>query len=536
MSKHPLPEQFVEIRKHQADAREEIDELFKSGKQVVIVDAPTGSGKSLLGELARRDDYTRLDGCREGDPSPHKTLYLCGTKGLQDQFATDFDYGKVIKGRANYPTQHEPMATGDDCLGQECWMCDSLGQCPYRVARSRALNSELAIANYAYLLGEANTSGNFSRRSFAIADECDMLEGELLRHVEFYLSARRLERLGIDPPKKAVRKPTLVAWLGETFIPTATAYARRLDPLDLRAGRERRALEKQVEEAGVVAAELEKDIEAKNDGDEGGVWVRDYPSNGVLSLKPVIVKRYGMRKLFRHADRWLLMSATVISAQDMMDSLGCGLEWGQVQVPMTFGVENRPVHVTPMGSMARKSYDETLPKVIRAVERICERHRGERVLVHTHTYKLARELMERCYLDSRPVFTYSSSHERDDVFKRYAKSPGGVLFAPSMDRGYDFAGDLARVVVIAKVPYGYLGDAQIGARLRLPGGQTWYTVQTVRSIVQMTGRGVRSASDHAEAYILDSDFLKTYRGGDRLLYPEWWRSAVNMGFPVKELL
>ena len=534
MSKHPLPEKFVEIRPHQQQALDEINELFDAGKDVVVVDAPTGSGKSLLGELVRRDDFVR-----NGEIGMHRTAYLCGTKGLQDQFAADFPYGNVIKGRANYPTQHgdEVFVTCDDCLGAECHYCDSTAECPYVRAKSRAVTGELIIANYSYLLREANSKGDMSGNQLAIADECDLLEGEMLRFSEFYVSARRLERLGLDAPKKGVHKPTLARWLEEELAEAARVYAKKLDPYDVRGRREIKQLNALVADCKRVAAELDKDVAAKDIDEESGKWVRDYPGrDDVLSLKPVVVKRYGLRQLFRHAERWLMMSATVISADEMMDSLGAaGLDYGVVSVPMMFDVERRKVFVTPLGSMSRKMYNDTLPKIVRAVERICERHPGERVLVHTHTYKLARELSSMCRLAGRPVFTYSSGGERDDAFKRYARAEGSVMFAPSMDRGYDFHGDLARVIVIAKVPYPYLGDRQINARMRLPGGQNWYTVQTVRSIVQMTGRGVRSAEDHAVSYVLDQDFLKTFREG-RSLFPRWWSDAVDMTFPVRELL
>lgn len=539
MNLAPLPEHFSDIRPHQQQAREEIAELYAQGCEVVVVDAPTGSGKSLLGELARRDDWARCGGVREWDvETHHRAMYLCGTKGLQDQFAREFPYGRVIKGRANYPTQHgdNDLVTCDDCLGRECLWCDGADTCPYVMARTDAQTSDLTIANYAYLLGEANTSQRFSRNAFAIADECDLLEGELMRRVEFYVSNWRLERLGIAAPKKAVRKPTIVGWLRDQLDPAARKYITRLDPRDVRGAREIKALKNLCVDAGRLAQELEKDIAAKVDSEEDGIWVRDYPYNGGFAMKPVVVKRFGERMLWRHADRWLLMSATVVSAQEMVDSLGCGREWGLVTVPMTFPVGNRPVHMVPMGSMSRKHYDDTLPKIVRAVERLCERHKGEKVLVHTHTYKLAKELSAMCRLDGRPVFTYAQGRERDDAFARYAATDNAVMFAPSMDRGYDFAGDLARVVVIAKAPFPYLGDKQVSARMRMPGGQTWYTVQTVRSVVQMTGRGVRGKDDWCVSYVLDADVMKTLQGGDKYLYPQWWREAVNYGFPVRELL
>lgn len=532
-SQFELPEHLRDIRPHQVAAREEIAEMFDSGKDIVVVDAPTGTGKSLLSELARRDEAEKL-----GD-GIHKTVYLCGTKGLQDQYAADFTYGNVIKGRKNYPTEFgEGMVTADDCMGKACMYCESQGTCPYTTAKKRAVRGELAIANYAYMLGEANSAqGQMGGRHFAIGDECDLIEGELMRNAEFYVSGRRLDGLGVTAPKKGARKPTLVNWFDEEFLPYVAKRAKRLNPRDLREGREQRGLMKLMEEGARVKRELEKDILQKIEGETDGMWIRDYPRDGsALSLKPVIVKRYGITKLFKHAEKWLLMSASVISADEMLDSLGAsGLDYGVVTVPMAFPVENRPIHITPMGAMNFKEQAGTIPAMITAIEKIVEMNVGKRVLIHTHTYKLAEEFSKRCSLPGRPVFVYGSSMERDDVFRRYAAAEGSVMFAPSMDRGYDFAGDLARVVIICKVPFPYLGDAQTSARMHMEGGQSWYTCQTVRTIVQMTGRGVRSAEDTCESFILDKDFLKVWRQ-DRSLFPRWWQEAVNMRYDVRGLM
>ena len=60
-------------------------------------------------------------------------------------------------------------------------------------------------------------------------------------------------------------------------------------------------------------------------------------------------------------------------------------------------------------------------------------------------------------------------------------------------------------------------------------------MQTIRDIVQMTGRGVRSADDWAITYVLDSQFTKNV-WRNKFLFPEWWREAVNLGADVRWLM
>ena len=107
-----LPEGVVSIRSGQQAACDEIVRQFNNGSKVVMLDAPTGSGKTLIGEMVRqslRDDH--------GMPGV-RGLYLCSTLDLQTQFARDFPDAKILRGRSNYATYDGakfPELTTADC-------------------------------------------------------------------------------------------------------------------------------------------------------------------------------------------------------------------------------------------------------------------------------------------------------------------------------------------------------------------------------------------------------------------------------------
>lgn len=202
-----------------------------------------------------------------------------------------------------------------------------------------------------------------------------------------------------------------------------------------------------------------------------------------------------------------------------------------IRVPMTFPVDNRRVWVTPVADMANKHKAESHPKMAVAVERLVNKHRDERILIHTVSYDLAsvivRHLLVTLGGDKNRVMTYKGAQERDRIIEKYRATPRAVLVAPSLDRGVDFKGDDCRVVIVAKVPFPNLGDAQVKARMYSRGGQLWYSVLTVRSLVQMTGRGVRSADDYCTTYILDSQFVSNVWRKSRALVPQWWADALD---------
>jgi ATP-dependent DNA helicase DinG len=206
--------------------------------------------------------------------------------------------------------------------------------------------------------------------------------------------------------------------------------------------------------------------------------------------------------------------------------------WSCVRVPMSFPVEGRRVWATPIASMTHKNKAQAYPLMAQGVRGLLAHHADERVLIHTVSYDLAGHLMKSLLSTLGParkrLMTYRDARDRDAVIERYRRTEGAVLVAPSLERGVDFKGDDCRVVVVCKVPYPNLGDKQVGARFHSKGGRTWYSVQTVRSLVQMTGRGTRSEDDFSTSYVLDKQFVENVWRKSKQLLPTWWADAVDM--------
>ena len=228
------------------------------------------------------------------------------------------------------------------------------------------------------------------------------------------------------------------------------------------------------------------------------------------------------------------MSATIISPEQMAYDLGLDDdEWEVVEIPSSFPKERRPVVVRAETSVTRKTEESAFPILVRQLGEIMDEHPDERILVHSNSYKLTRELFfegRHHSQDARSrLYTYLNAQERDKALNNYLNNPRGVLVAPSFERGVDLHGDDCRVIVIAKVPFPYLGDKQVAARLHGTGrsGQIWYAVETVRTIVQMTGRGMRSKDDFCLSYVLDREFLRVHWDHQKL-FPQWWREALVM--------
>jgi Rad3-related DNA helicase len=183
-------------------------------------------------------------------------------------------------------------------------------------------------------------------------------------------------------------------------------------------------------------------------------------------------------------------------------------------------------------------WDERARAMAWSVKQLCDLHPEDRILVHTVSYRLAAAIMEPLTAGfehlRRPVYTYTNAMGRDTAIADYRNNPRAVLVAPSLERGVDFKDEDCRVQIIAKVPYPNIGDKMVSKRMNGPGGRNWYTTETVRSIVQMTGRGVRTETDHATSYILDAGFVRLWRESRRL-FPAWWAEALRTDYPIHKL-
>jgi ATP-dependent DNA helicase DinG len=549
----PLPAWVQQIRPSQAQAVEEVLSAYERGCRLVVLDAPTGAGKTLIAELVRRGlDPAAGD---DGDPDdedeggvedlgvPLDALYICSGLALQDQFARDFPYARVVKGKGNYiPTdayKSLEAVTCADCDAKRvdgrfvCSWCEEVNDCPYRVAKREAVNGDLACVNTAYALREWSAAGALAGRGLVIADECDTLESQLLGYCQFRLSEARLKALGLQAPKKGTHQTTIKRWMADELLSRVREQLtkeRGVGGLWGQDVNQKRKVKRLVE----LATEITTTLDRMEDGE----WVRADEANrrGIytsLTLKPVMVAEHGAENLWLHGNRWLCMSATVISADQMVAELGVPPDWAWelVQVPMRFPVENRRVCYAGVGRLTKKTKDEVMPKVTNAVVQLVKNHPGERVLVHSVSYHLTGEIKSAL---GRTVISYQKATEREAAVALFRRTEGAVLVAPSLERGVDLADDACRVQIVAKIPFPYLGDKQVSARVNAPGGEVWYKVETIRSLVQMTGRGVRSADDWCVTYVLDASLRDLLEGRGARFFPKWWRDAVDWRFNRRE--
>jgi len=507
-----IPGKYSRWRPHQREAVELILRQWQSNGKYIALDAPTGSGKSLTAIAA-----AKLAGL--------KTVYCVVTKQLQEQIASDFPDAIVIWGRENYPCLRftNTELTAGDCTHRKYSPCPKVNQCTYKSQKHRALAADLAVVNYSFFLNEANYVGGFSGWPVLVFDEADRAEGELMKFVSLTLTRQQLERCQIEPPEY---KTKLDAWL-KWAEPTLSKVGGELNRLE--AG-----LEPYLEVEKEPPVELMREliryqrlhsklkmfttcVDAR--------WVSELDDPEKWQFKPTFVRSFG-HMLAEHGQRILAMSATMLSARDWAYNLGIEDEVTFHRVPSTFPRENRPVIHLPTADFSLKSANgEALMLMVRMVDGLLDKHKAQKGIIHAVSYKIAKYLLEHSRHQDR-LISHSEAGTRAEALRRLIESEMPlVLVSPSFGRGVDLFGDRARFQICVKIPFPDLGDKQTAKR-RWSGkaGERWYLLETVRAIVQMAGRIVRSADDWGVTYILDERWPRFYHQMERD-FPLWFREA-----------
>jgi ATP-dependent DNA helicase DinG len=521
-----LPEKFKSFRPYQVET---IERITQSEKKVILCQAPTGSGKTVLMAALARYVKTHV-------------LYTCYTKQLQLQVVDDFPYAVELKGRANYPCLKFSNLTANECTvkkgntnpelcrvcryedcaardkSYEVKECHCKDNCPYLQQKSRAILAELAVLNTPFFLNEANFAGSFSGWPWVILDEGDLSENSLMSFIEVTISKATIRRLRLQPPKKTV-EADWIKWCQEFAIPTIDNRIKELGKPDsdpFSSIKEMKDMERLNQKLKWLTNE-----DLRN-------WVF-IPSDFNWTWKPVFISRYSARRLWDHGERFLVMSATIISPQQFAQNLGLkenDVEF--IELPSTFPRERRPIYFMPSANMTHKNKNQSWPQIVKAMDKIIAGHPNEKGLVHTVSYPLARYIFESSKHQAR--LCQHDTENRTSALESFKVSPEPlVMVSPSMERGVDLPNGLCSFIIILKVPYPNLGDIQVSRRLySASDGPLWYAVQAIRSIVQATGRGMRSPTDHCECYILDGNFGRLFAEYHDL-FPSWWREAIVGG-------
>lgn len=515
---------YDEPREEQQKAIEFALDAYNQGKRFVIVEAGTGVGKSAIGLTIAK---TMAD----------SAYFITTQKILQHQYMDDFEtHGMLsLKSSSNFRCQYYK---GKDCSqslrelkvskdGKFKSTCG--GGCVYKVAKRKFIDGRLGITNFAYFLAETNYSQQLEPRDLLIVDEAHNIETQVSSFVEVAVTENFATKvLKLKLPDNLNTMKRVVDWIKSVYYPklcrVRSHMEQQIEKFSLKSKmQEFITLAKRFELIDKHECKVSRFLKEYNKEN----WVMNINQTSVrgdtrFEFKPIDIAPFTEEYLFKSGKKVLMMSATIINKDAFCEVVGIPKDQcAFITMPSPFPIENRPIFVSPIGSMSMRNIDTSLPKLAEAVKAILDEHKNDKGIIHCHSYKVAKYLKQN--IRSRRLLTHDTNNRDQVLYTHMNESRPTVLLSPSMTEGVDLKGDASKFQILCKVPYPYLGDKLVKKRMHK--WKWWYPLQTIKVIIQSVGRSIRTKDDQAVTYILDGDWDRFY-GKNKDLFPQDFRNSI----------
>ena len=493
-----------EFREGQKEALTQIGNAIQSGYRYIVIEAPTGSGKSMLAMTLAR--YYK---------SAH---IITGQHILQDQYQAEFSSVEgvfVIKGRGGYSCQ----VTGMSCAKGLCKLSSdySCGEaCPYRKALHQAVQSPITIHNFDSYYYQREIHPD---RPMVIFDEAHNIEGKCLNFLSLTISNRLIPQ--IDIPDLDHDVVAYQQYINKDVLPKLETRISQISSMLQQSPELLTTYEK--------LTALQSKIGYFNKVVAADSWVSDYKKEDdgetVITFRPVYVGEFASKMFFPKNDysTYIFLSGTFLNKQIFCENVGLDPnETKYIELPSVFPPENRPIFVRQLGSLNYRDINKTLPVVVQSIQQILSKFPTKKGIIHTHSEYIASYIQRTCH---NPRLTFRRDFITvNDMLAVHQGKPGSFIVASGLREGLDLKEDLSRVQIIVKMPYLDLGDQRVQRRKAL--NPSWYSYMTALNFIQMIGRSVRSKTDKAITYVLDESFLKFMKYARRYI-PNYVREAIR---------
>lgn len=508
-------------RKQQEEAILTIEKAFNKGKKFVIGCLPTGSGKSHIGytvglsskkmksdliSLIKNYDIYKKN--KDGDyihekdfleEKPSSSFILTITKSLQEQYLDLFNNIPILKGKNNYRCDVDLNFTAENApcifskkLKQKCF--DSC-RCPYYESRNMSLASQAPVLNYRVFF---NLPDFLKRKEIYICDEASGLEDELVSKYSLTLPYLFLEHEKIKFKKLLNESEnTCLFWLQDIKIQVDDIYDSLVDILNSYDPTHRDYM-KEVNRLSKIS-KIKHSIESTIENWESCSFLLEKKDRDGVVFCPYNIKPIA-KKIFDNADKVLMMSATISNHEVYAKSLGIE-EYEYFEAKSSFDPKKSPIFCSKRHKLSYKNMEKDLPPVIKIALSICDRHKNEKGVIHTHTNYITDKIKDAVKEDERFLFKNEVTNN-ESLLELHKKSENPtILVSPSLDTGISLDDELGRFQIIIKSPYLPLGSKRI--KKMFEKNPKLYSMKMLDKLIQMSGRCTRSMDDYSVTYILD---------------------------------
>lgn len=542
-----LPPKFEHYWPGQNDV---IANVAASDKRFTLLSMPTGSGKSLI--------YMSIAKLLNA-----RTLVLTGTKGLQQQLMTDFEAVGLydVRGQGNYdciavhPGQelekYGPSVRVDKgpChIGVECSLKER--SCTYYSSVREARRSKFVITNFAYWMTNARYSepdvlGKFD---LLIIDEAHTIPDALAHFCAVTLDraeVRSLLNMALPPIDDA--QDTWVDWAKMALMECRRRITDQVRQIHGLRGKEWRQANDRLFQLNNLIRGLEQ-LSMAHD------WLRSHPSSpdvwmpgagtdwvaestaSGIQFSPVWAHAYAEQYLFRDTPRVVLTSATLQpSVQRYLGIDPSKSEFREFQ--SRFDPKRRPLIWVPTAKVDRNMLEGDTRVWVNRMDAIIAKRLDRKGIIHTRSYDRMNQIVQRSRFKHMMIVhgsgQYAKFSARDAITQYKESKVPCILVSPSLQEGYDFPGSECRYQIIAKVPFVDTRSKVLQARSKSDKGYFMYL--TALALIQQAGRGMRSASDWCETFIVDDNISWAWPAMRNML-PRWFKAAYRKHIGIPEAM
>ncbi len=523
---------FKQARNNQLELISEILEAFETGYKYVILEAGTGTGKSVIAATLAQ--------------ILQPAYILTMTKQLQRQYADEFGYNQV-KGRNNFlcldsgsivscdqgtcqstrsfdeftcpfgiqieNNKQKDVKKDSDGFYNVPFTFKSGQKCPYWNQKANAIKSPVSLLNYDYAYLELNYIKHFQKRDLMVMDEAHNLENKIMGKLELNIYNNQLQNdINQSIPREMRTYTDLKDWVA--FL---EAIYDSYNEININTLTKQKA--DRIEHTRRKIKEITGNIKRHPEN-----WVVD-PTDDHVSFKPLKIDKYAYSNFFQYADKILFMSATILNKEMFCKWLGLNPDdVYYIHSESPFKKEYRPIHMRLAGPMSKRALWHTAPRTIPILNDILKKHENDKGLIHTNSYQCQRYITD--HIKDQRILAHTPKN-REEILRMFESSNKPlVLVSPSMSEGVDLPYEKCQFQVIYKVPYPYLGDKQINQRKKKD--PEWYAYKTVMTLMQAYGRGMRAENDNCDTYILDKNIQNILRSKMfRKLVPKFFSEAIT---------
>lgn len=521
-----------EPRPQQTQILDFVSSSIKNGRKFMMIDAPTGVGKSYAAVMV-------ADWYRKNIDRNARIDVLTNTKLLQDQYLKDFDFIADLKGKNNYWCNSQNLTCGDaDLLNKANKVTCRV--CPYKMAKSHWVKSPMSLTNFHLLTSYAMYSEDLitERNSdLLIVDEAHGFEEVFCDFISSVFSKKALSQFDIWYPwmetdfSKIDTIEALADYVKETIVPMlADKIEEYLDEAKTKRARSKKMdLAQKANHADKVMCKYNRFIKDRDNFKQNWIFEKDLDSLGNFRIlvEPIWGSIYLEEYFWSKYDHVIFMSGTILN-KDLFSSI-MGIDSGEVEymaLPCPFDAENRPIVYLKFGKMSYYSKRETFDRAVPIIKKIIEKNKEVKGIIHTSNYELSKWL-EQAIKDNRLIFHDSATREKS-LEKHIRSQLETIIVSPSMINGIDLKDDLSRFQIILKVPFPNLTSTKI--KRRLASNPEWYNWKTLVDILQAYGRSIRNENDWAETYILDECFDQILNNN----VPHYFKEALKIKYLAKK--